>query len=508
MNKYLLCIVVVFFLSIFGGCRKNDIATGFENDPATFLKEARSYFKSEVLPTAANAVPGRISALTERALVWDEAIAKKSAFGRGSIVIVPVKYKTDLYFRYNAGYDYLSTSEATNALFYRDSLGKMHADVITTIPNKIDPYNLSETPEKFTGKILIETWNGHEIANYEYFPDGSYKSFWKSDPTNGRISVDPAMAMGKCIIDYYYCASAGSYRTCRYSYSVQTDCGTGVGSTSPTYTGPGAPNLPGVGGSIGGGIGGVPGRPGVKPAFSAEKITVDPSAPTCLSQINTQVNEKANLIQMAINAFYWDAKGPYNQMANMIYKISTDPNWKLIIKAAPIPDEVNSQGNLTTRNAQTIGVGSHVEITFNTNYLRTATDLSIARTLLHEMVHSYFTFALANTLDPDYNTFRELNTLLFVDESKAIDRSVQHNQMANSYIKNISSILYAYTLVAGISSPRADMTIQQYCDALAWGGLTETEAYNNYAVDKNNIQAILLAELQSSQASTKVKSCN
>lgn len=492
------------FLFVLFSCERANVNPHHEEDPNKFLIEAKSYFEKEVITKNPNVSTENSSLTSSKIPLWDQA--RSEILGIRNVVTVPVKFTSDLYVKFNKGRNSLSTSDMTKLLFYRDSIGKMHAEVIVTIP---DDYYLSHPPtdDFFYGRILVEDWYGRQLRNFNYHFDGTYEPFRITGQTN-KVSTE---LMGKCYIDYYYCVSSGGYSQCSYSYSKTFDCSGGgggdIGSGTPSYFGPG--EYPSVGGAGSGGIRPDPNRPKVGLDVQFRKIKVDPGTNPCLVAINNDVNVKANLAQMMINIFYGGKTGQYNQVADMISKLATDDTWNVIIKNQSIPDiEDPNTGQISTENANTKGVMGNAVITFNTKYLSSATDLAVARTLIHEMVHAYFLHALAKPLDPSYQQFVELNSMLFLTEGTKIDPGIpQHELMAYNYVNGISSVLYQYALVAGIDSPDPNLTIKEYCQDLAWGGLMGTSAYQLYGKNKDRVEREVINEQTNTSSATKKKSC-
>jgi hypothetical protein len=129
-------------------------------------------------------------------------------------------------------------------------------------------------------------------------------------------------------------------------------------------------------------------------------------------------------------------------------------------------------------------------IKLNQQYMIGATQLSIASTIIHEIVHAYF----LSLVDDNYETGDQtLNTFpilwdYYVNDNGSGANIVQHNQMAQSYLNILASAIQEFH--TGIPLPVNTQPDQIYKD-LAWGGLENTPPYNALTqIEKNRIQAI------------------
>jgi hypothetical protein len=140
----------------------------------------------------------------------------------------------------------------------------------------------------------------------------------------------------------------------------------------------------------------------------------------------------------------------------------------------------------------------------NTNYINQATNLAIARTILHEAIHAYILSFIEEFLDdPQVNQENFQNNFpevwdFFVAKSNNVDvgniEDAHHEQMAATFIDSIGSALAEY------DNNQQDMYYYYY---LAWGALFETNAWNtvtsfyDYEEDPYSIvDAIIIANQQ------------
>lgn len=114
------------------------------------------------------------------------------------------------------------------------------------------------------------------------------------------------------------------------------------------------------------------------------------------------------------------------------------------------------------------------------------TDLSVATTMAHEIIHAYLISLLNEenkTVNDDFPTVYEA----YVKQESTKDPNVlpdaHHELIANKYVYAIAATIQEFH--TGQSVP-ADFPHQIYLD-MAWGGLTETEAFNKiYPKDLND----------------------
>lgn len=111
-----------------------------------------------------------------------------------------------------------------------------------------------------------------------------------------------------------------------------------------------------------------------------------------------------------------------------------------------------------------------------------STNLAIAQTILHELVHVYFFSLIDDCFKVNdcqqLQTFPELWDFYVENKNNNVltDGTSQHNELANSYTDIIARALQEYD--TGIKVNDNDNPEQFYLD-LAWGSLKETTPYNN-----------------------------
>ncbi|WP_316791488.1 hypothetical protein [Pedobacter frigoris] len=237
-------------------------------------------------------------------------------------------------------------------------------------------------------------------------------------------------------------------------------------------------------------------------------LKIDSEARPCLSSIASNVSISGTIVS-AYESIFSDITD-HNTVAGMIVRLSNSNDWNVKIREEVIADETDAEtGAITRVNARTRAVGGVVSVTFNKNYLNQATDLAVARTMIHELMHAYFVYGISKPTDPAYAEFVEANDLLFKKDGTPFDNqnNAQHQLIAAKYVDKLGVMLEYYAISRGITSPNPTLSLKEYCKDLAWGGLSETKAYRKYAPNKSRIQVTLLKEQNNAAGSTNKKGC-
>ena len=116
-----------------------------------------------------------------------------------------------------------------------------------------------------------------------------------------------------------------------------------------------------------------------------------------------------------------------------------------------------------------------IKISFDENYLKSATNISIARTMIHEALHALLVYGVmeGHLIGEDDDSFDQLMDafLLYLNTNNNSSYSGQQHEILSQYQEDISSSLHSYGLSAGLNlSP-------SYYDTLSWGGLMGTSAF-------------------------------
>ena len=174
------------------------------------------------------------------------------------------------------------------------------------------------------------------------------------------------------------------------------------------------------------------------------KITVDPKARDCIGQISAIIISNAGKMSDCIE----DIAGIANVSVSVaIDQMASQANYNIELSERIIPDKPqfdaagNVIGNVTTNADTNPRTGN---ISLNTNVLNTSTDLGIAATMIHEMMHSYFIYGITKTTGTEKAYFQTMNQYLYGDDNFPINdnyETAQHEQMAATYVNSMAALL-------------------------------------------------------------------
>lgn len=332
----------------------------------------------------------------------------------------------------------------------------------------------------FTGKIYYFDMNGRFGNGWAYM-DGlvsgritastkenylqsqkELSGFNKKSP-NGRdkLAREQGFTCFTAMIEYWGSTCVDSYG-CEYyitgvSYITSCTGPSGLGGEGGEYGG-------GGGGGADGGVGNVP------PAIP--KVDVDPAARPCLAEIKTALEA------LGLKSSTSDGTGLIASVLNKL-NLSTGPNFNAIITEGGIDNGFLADTKLITNQNSWGSQGFVSQIKFSSVNLNKMTDLKVAATMIHEYVHAYFdwnAYLIRNGKAGADPGFQEKYTLLFDTSGNPmpddLGGSIQHKQMAESFVTEISKMLKKYAEYKEIPMP-AD---QEYFNKMAWGGLLRTPA--------------------------------
>lgn len=170
------------------------------------------------------------------------------------------------------------------------------------------------------------------------------------------------------------------------------------------------------------------------------------------------------------------------KIGKIIEKLKSDsPNWAWVIKEGTLHENVNGKTSLTPNGALTI---------LDYDKLQNATDLSIARTMIHEMVHVYLDLYFR------YNQMEAIREYPLMHSAWQMEKypdynKIQHDEIEQTFLIDIASALKEYG-----EQTKLDANDMTYID-LAWGGLNVQNARMLNPREKRRIQN-RLSEEQSS----------
>ncbi|MEM1003723.1 MAG: hypothetical protein AAGH46_13845, partial [Bacteroidota bacterium] len=124
--------------------------------------------------------------------------------------------------------------------------------------------------------------------------------------------------------------------------------------------------------------------------------------------------------------------------------------------------------NAITSSVLTNGYATTV---FDSKKQVNATELSVARTILHESVHAFLVIEFRTTPGAFAKKYGEL--MKDYNTTKRGFNQLQHEEFTRQFIKYIGGALESYGLSKGYNYSR------QFYNDLAWGGLEDTDAFQN-----------------------------
>jgi hypothetical protein len=157
---------------------------------------------------------------------------------------------------------------------------------------------------------------------------------------------------------------------------------------------------------------------------------------------------------------------------------SHSPNWSWIVRDGSLPENVNGRTKLISQGAMTI---------LDCDQLKNATNLSIARTIIHEMVHVYlslyFRYEQTEAIRDYPLMYSSWQLKKYADYNQ-----IQHDEIEKTFLIDIASALKEYG-----EKTNVDANDNTYND-LAWGGLNVQHTRLLSAKEKRRVQIRLSAE--------------
>lgn len=154
--------------------------------------------------------------------------------------------------------------------------------------------------------------------------------------------------------------------------------------------------------------------------------------------------------------------------------------------------EKSSQTHLTFTNGITKnganGSTKGTTITLNNNYLQTATQLAIARTIIHEMVHAYLNATYRN-----YSGFENKPFWFLLDDyfkknkSKYKGANRLHHEFMKQYVEAMAFSLQQWDIQYGT---RRDLGFEYY-KALSFGGLFQTDTNGTITTETDGFKELV-----------------
>lgn len=349
--------------------------------------------------------------------------------------------------------------------FYFDNLviqemdkGQNLVHIIRYIPTE-DWINNSRDFNDFTGIITFYLPTGEKINSFNMTGEEMNSHNAKN---NRKAECVLVMERGDyiCVGDVEETTSGEVYgdgeETCFPEYNYKWECimGSGDGDFEPSDPSPEEPDgLPRTGGST------TPTYPKPEEVDVAIGIN-DTSLDSCLKVILSTL------------------EGHFHGVGKIIAELAeSDTSFTWTVESGSLAGETA----ITDTNFDS--ASNSTTTTFDSQGFPRGTDLSWARTILHESVHAYVV-GISNT-----STLAERQELLGPNWTIAYF-NYGHDYIAETYVNSMADILQEYGQLKGYTMDR------QFYEDLAWGGLQGTNAFNSLSTTvKNRILDVSAIEL-------------
>ncbi|MDY0904437.1 hypothetical protein [Pedobacter sp. CFBP9032] len=269
------------------------------------------------------------------------------------------------------------------------------------------------------------------------------------------------------------------------------------------------PDPPDPGNGTGGGDSGE-----FSPVVIDPLITMEPTTRPCLESLKNGIVNAAQFSVTMANLLK-QVNNDHTKAQNAVLALANNTDRTITIGEKNIPYET-----ITNPDGSTIAKETHGEtnpitgnIKLNTITMNEASDLAIAATLIHEMMHSYFVWGANNLSGEEAMAFSDLNRYLFSQETGAAYPynypelgAMQHMQMAETYVNSMANLLVNVATSKGIgTSPDTSISLEEYCRDIFWGSLQQTSGLDspNAARSKSNSER----EYKNQSGSTGKKEC-
>jgi hypothetical protein len=220
----------------------------------------------------------------------------------------------------------------------------------------------------------------------------------------------------------------------------------------------------------------------VKPSLTVKGENLPP----CIQKILAKLTMLKNMSFKEILEKLGGGDGEFNLTFEVVKSLPNNPNANAIT-------DLNYLKNLENGNF------NNYVIKIKESYINVATDLAIAQTIQHEMVHAYLLSIYGELRQNKPTTLLSNNVKPFVDLWGSIEQygnfrieKNQHEILATAFTNDMAANLQEYDTG---KKPSSVNDIQQFYKDLAWGGLQETDAYKNLnSKDRDRIEATAGAE--------------
>lgn len=178
------------------------------------------------------------------------------------------------------------------------------------------------------------------------------------------------------------------------------------------------------------------------------------------------------------------------RIADIIHKFAGQtPGYNWNVQNGTLPTGTNGATNNYDRSTNS------VTTTFDAGQFGQATDLSIARTIMHESVHAYLGAFFADDPNLAGAAYSDM-VMAYATHVNATANDLQHDEMVRGWVQDIADALQQYGISKGYNLP------SNFYSSLAWGGLEGTRAFKNLpSANQISIHDTILTELTGKDSS-------
>ena len=223
------------------------------------------------------------------------------------------------------------------------------------------------------------------------------------------------------------------------------------------------------------------------------QIIIEPSVPDCVKNIITKIGSDSVYLDLGDMPDF--VKMELNLSGYIMDIFNNSSKYHLNFKVGTLASNKNAHTffNIDTRA---------FDITLNTSYISNATDLAIARTIIHESLHAYIKLIYHTQVLSSLH--ESLDYLL--SQNGDNPNTAQHILMTQQFLQGIANSLESWD--------NSSLTKNNYYNFLSWsGGMLATPAFNQ--LDINTQTDIINANINEGQANTAAnnnakgnKNCN
>lgn len=399
---------------------------------------------------------------------------------------MPLQFSIPTWLKVLNGKKFIPVSQLTELWIYKDTAHRLHAEVVTYVPDDKWFLNISDG---YQGIVYVKDWRENFVKGFYCTSDGEIM-YIHQDAARSYIDCSYARTQAICVeTDWVICKSCpGCADPSSSCYTdIETNCYLMEASdmNSGEY---GEFVLPdGTGIPSGGDY--------VSSAINASQTwgKYDPNKrQDIIQELNAfDARIKDSLTHTCLDIVFQNIERLSGGISEIVYTFSDSIpffNWE--IREDSLPELIPA----ATKNFYEDG---YIVTSLDFSKLKHSTDLAVAITIMHEVIHAYllayFRYDSSFVRDSYPQLMEE-----YIDDKYSLAQA-QHDQMVVSYINQLFTSLKEYGKFLGYH-----ISDQVYSD-LAWSGLIDTHAFAVKPEDeKNRIKSRIAAEFYDIQQGSVV----